>query len=942
MIRPSKEFTILAAGLLVGAAGLWSIARVGGLEELGRPPKVAARPYAPPKRAFAPFAQPAFEAYWPPGKRDITTLKQELRDAPLEEIPLPFPPAPAWVAPRLRPWPGTGVRSGLPAPPSAPRRPGSSATSDPARPAGARPPPRTLPLFGPPSAAPGARPAPEHLLPAAELAGILKLPPPADDDLPDRRSEKVREFDLVQLRATNTAFEGAILDENATSIIFRHKLGVTQTLQRQDIVQIEHAWTFAQKYAVDAKALAENDARGREKLGVWCLERGMVPEGLAEFEKASAAAPADGPIALKLASLYRRLGSFNAELKTLDRAARQGASARDQAWLALGDFYRVFGLHPEAAAAYENAARLMPSQPDVLGRIAEEELAQGRLDQALASADRALGADRGAVRALIVRAQVLLARGDVAAARALAQTVAGNSPDAPPPVGASDASPALNLLGVAHFVEGNFAEAVKAFARSAKANPAQVQALVNLGIVYVLAGKADDAEALFALAASRDPADAIPLDGLGLAGILKAKSAPPPTPAPDAAPEEGAKPEEGRPAPPPGPSPPAVRFEKAFAVDPRDPYAGYALGMAALQAGDLTKAEEAFRAALRADADFTPALDGLGATLLAAARGEDAEACFWRLAERGEASADERIALAAARCARQDFAKAVEDLQALQTLAPRDPAVWNLLAYVDYVHLRNPAAAIAKLETSLSCVPGEPYAAAIVERVREVASKVLWEETFDRADADEIGNLWVEFENHGIDVKIAGKRCVFSGAQSVENWADTAIEREGLSENFLQFEAEFDFKNVSRATVGLRLVYAMPSANVSQGVYLVRDELGRFGYSAHNSTVAVPKWREAKPAPPPVPAPGAKDGGAEGPAGQRLARLAIVRPPPGERSQEFQLFVNGVKVGAIETGLRDHMPRYKLAVFTRAAVGTKVDFELDNVRVYERKAEERK
>jgi tetratricopeptide (TPR) repeat protein len=653
----------------------------------------------------------------------------------------------------------------------------------------------------------------------------------------------------------------------------------------------------------------------------------MVPEALAEYEKANTARPTDVTVALKLAALYRRAGRYNPELELLQRTLEKGASDRELVCLALGDFYRTFGLLPEAADTYVKAGQMAPGYADALVAQAEVEVALGRLDRAFDTSAKAVDRSRGTPRAVTVRALALFSRGDVERARAeLERLVAGAATPA--------YAPAANLLGVAQFVQGAYAEAVKSFVLAAKTDPWLVQAVTNLGIVYLLAGKPEEAEKLFTLAAARDPADAEPIAGLGLVAVLKPAAPPKPAdakapaaPAPPAPADPGAK-ADAKAAEPKAADAHAL-FDKALAVDPRDPYVICALGLLACQAKDPAEAEKQFRNVLRLDPDYVPALYALGTVLLAAGRGEEAEICFARVAARADATPEEQLALALARCARREFAKAADDLQRLQMAIPRNARLWNALAYVDYTHLGKVKDAIAKLEQALTCDPKDDYAPVILTKIRDAASRVLWEDAFDRPDADDLGNPWVEMENTGVDIKVVDKQCLFSGTQKLNDWFDTTAEREVACDVFISVEAEFEPREVNRAVVGLRVNYGTVGVGVNKGVYLVRDDRGRFAYSEHASSVLVPQWKPVTVAVPE----------ASGASGKPVFRFKIVKPPLGDtaKAQPFKLYINDVEVGSVDTPLRDQQPRYTVALFTRAMKNIPIEFAVDNVKIYERK-----
>jgi tetratricopeptide (TPR) repeat protein len=924
MIRPSKEVLILLAGLLVAIGGAYALLRQEAEGASTGAPKRMPRGYEAPRPVTEPYASPDLKTYWI-GK-DVTGTPGPAADVrDYDPIAIPPAPAPVLCVPPLRPWPRVRPPRTLPlvdvaAAPAAPAVPATPsapvAPAAPATPAG--------------EGAPRSRPTADQLPAAAELEQLLKVPDAPDAAIQDRSDEKVREFDVIHLRDAAQPLEGKILHETETQVIFRHKKGgMQQTINKSGIEKIERAWTNDEQVKADSKALPEGDAAGRVKLAKWCVERGMLPEAMAEYEKAIAIRPGDVSLALEQAALYRRLGRFNAEMETLQRAAQKGASDRELAWLALAEFHRAFGLFAESLEACQKALQTSPGFADALTVQAEVELALGRYEQAIATATKAVDRAKSPARAVTALAGAHLARGELDRAKvALDRAVS---------TGGAVYAPAANLLGVVQFLQGSYAEAAKSFALAAQTDPAQVQAVTNLGVLYLLAGRPAEAQKLFTLAGTRDPADPTPLVGQALALILAtpqkppapAGAAPPPaTPAP-AAGADAAAPVEPK-------APDAKSFlEKALLVDPRDAYSEYAAGMAFYAARVPAEAEKHLRASLRGETDAVPVLYALGVISLALGRAEEAEVCFARVVARGDATPEEQAALAIARCARGDSVRAGEDLQKLQSAYPRMVHVWNALAYIDYTHLRKVKEAIAKLKQALACDPTDEYAVATLYKIQESTSTQISEESFDRPDSDEVGNLWLELENTGVDIRIVDQRCLFTGVQRLNDWADTAIDREVEGQAFKEIEAEFDFRELVRAVAGIRVTYSTVGGGVTKAVYLVRDDRGNYAFSDHASSVIVPQWK-VSPATLAIPA---LAGAPVGATGKPIARFKIVAPALADsaRSRPFEFYVNDVKIGAVETPLKDQSVRYNVAVFVRAMKNIPIEFTVDNIKIRERK-----
>ncbi len=914
MIRPSKEVVILAAGLLVAAGGAFALLRRDAEEEAAAVAKRTARVYDAPRPALEGYAVADLKAYWlgvdVTGKRK----NEDSKGGDLDPIPVPPPPSPVLAAPPLRPWPVAKPPRTLPL---ADASSGAAAPAAPANPAAPAP-----TEAGPPSRT---RPASDHLLPPADFEEFLKLPDPPDVAVPDRRDEKVRDFDVVYTGSPPKPNEGKLIDIGSGDYILIDKRGIKRTIRKSEVKKIERACTVEEQYAADSQAVKAGDAASRLKLGAWCLEQGMIPEATAEYAKALEAKSGDVSLALELALLYRRAGRFEDELKTLRAAAERGASSREKAWLALADFHRAFGLLGEALEASRMASKVAPGDPDALVLQAELELALGQTEKAAETAAKAVDRSKGSPRAVTARASALFARGELDRAKGdLDRILAGSGPPY---------APAANLLGVVQFIQGAYAEAVKSFALAAKTDPAQVPAITNLGILYLLAGKGEEARQLFQLAAGRDPADSTPLVGQALVALTTASRAPA-APAPAVAPAPG----EEAPAAPPAPGAAAkALLEKALAVDPLDAYAEYAAGMAAYALQIPAEADRRFQSALRGAPDSVPVLYALGSVHLESGRGPEAEVCFAHVVERGDATPEEQMALAAARAASGEFEKASADLQRLQVAYPRMVHVWNILAYIDYMHHRKVKDAIAKLKQALACDPNDQWALVTMHKIVEDTTTRITEDDFNRPDADEVGKVWVELENTGVDVKIADQACRFSGTQRLNDWADTAIEREVEGEAFKLLEADFDYRDLDRAVAGIRVTYAALGGGSTKSIVLARDDRGRFVFADVPNSAIIPQWK-LPPAALVIPG---LPGEPVGATGKPIVRLKIVAPPLNDdsRNRSFDCYVNNERIGTLQTALRDQAVRYTAAVFVRAMKNTPIEFTVDNIRIAERKGD---
>ena len=121
--------------------------------------------------------------------------------------------------------------------------------------------------------------------------------------------------------------------------------------------------------------------------------------GLAALEQTATASPADAPIAIKLAKLYRKLGyDDKAEklyLRLLSPSSPTGSADRAEACNGLGFIYETRKDYPRAMEQYQQALQLRPTWSRPLMHIACCQMDQGDYEAAQNSLKAAMQADPG-------------------------------------------------------------------------------------------------------------------------------------------------------------------------------------------------------------------------------------------------------------------------------------------------------------------------------------------------------------------------------------------------------------------------------------------------------------------------------------------------------------------------------------------------------------------
>jgi tetratricopeptide (TPR) repeat protein len=187
----------------------------------------------------------------------------------------------------------------------------------------------------------------------------------------------------------------------------------------------------------------------------------------------------------------------------------------------------------------------------------------------------------------------------------------------------------------------------------------------------------------------------------------------------------------------------AAQFQQAWDAEPRLLYAAFNAGVLLERLGKLAEAREVYERAVKAAPDFEPASGNLVRLLVRLGKAAEAEADLKARVERFPASAglrnqlaelllgtgkldgaeqearkvlkeDERsipamITLASVYHAKKRFELAKMVLENARQIDPKDPAVWNRLAFVDLA-LGNRAQALEDLKTAASLRPDYPEA----------------------------------------------------------------------------------------------------------------------------------------------------------------------------------------------------------------------------------------
>jgi tetratricopeptide (TPR) repeat protein len=169
--------------------------------------------------------------------------------------------------------------------------------------------------------------------------------------------------------------------------------------------------------------LAAIEAGAAARAGKWNIAIG-------KYERLHAERPNDPGILLGLGDAYQHTGDFARAIGLLERARMLRPADWRAAYL-LGYSYQMVGKPGEAEAAYRTCLRWNPDYPAALNNLASllAEEQGGRLEEALALAEKAVRADGGNVEASDTLAWVYLKQNRVETARQLFSSLLAHHPE---------------------------------------------------------------------------------------------------------------------------------------------------------------------------------------------------------------------------------------------------------------------------------------------------------------------------------------------------------------------------------------------------------------------------------------------------------------------------------------------------------------------------------
>lgn len=246
-----------------------------------------------------------------------------------------------------------------------------------------------------------------------------------------------------------------------------------------------------------ARSTGSLAAKGKE-----ALEAGRLEEAEAAFRRALGSSPGNAALRVDLARVLERQGRFDDALRTLQEGL--GRDGRNPALHSqVGVVYRAKNQNEEAAAAFRQAAELVPADAAAQFGLAESLVALQRFDEAGPVVEKAASLAPADPRAASLRAAVLGAGGKTTEALELYRQSAGHE--------STSKEEAVRLLDEAAKLawrKNQRDQAVLLWRQGIEKDPLSSAAHLNLGNGLQLLNRRAEAKAELAKAVELAPGDA--------------------------------------------------------------------------------------------------------------------------------------------------------------------------------------------------------------------------------------------------------------------------------------------------------------------------------------------------------------------------------------------------------------------------------------------------
>lgn len=241
----------------------------------------------------------------------------------------------------------------------------------------------------------------------------------------------------------------------------------------------------------DRIARFPDDVTARLKLARLLAEANRPQEALDQYERIVSDHGGSASMRMEMLRLYREVDDADGIRQTLESLVDERPNTSFFRTL-LAEFYTQRGEPQQAIRMYRAVLAANPDNVEAALKLATLYQRQDEPDKAEALLDRALTSDNASTDQLVRRAESLVRRAetDSTAARTAMQLLERALALSP------DHAEALNMLGMIHYRDGNYARAADLLQQSVDANPRAPDRWVRTAAAYLQAGAPDRAAAV--------------------------------------------------------------------------------------------------------------------------------------------------------------------------------------------------------------------------------------------------------------------------------------------------------------------------------------------------------------------------------------------------------------------------------------------------------------